>query len=50
MNVLNEDFRRLNADTVNTLPGFESVAADVGIEFCLAFYDPNGDSTTGIIY
>ncbi len=49
MNVLNEDFRRLNADTVNTLPGFESVAADVGIEFCLAFYDPNGDSTTGII-
>lgn len=49
INVLNEDFRRLNADTIKTLPGFESVAADVGIEFCLAFYDPYGDSTTGII-
>ncbi len=49
INTLNEDFRRLNADTVNTPPEFAAVGADVKIEFCLASFDPNGDSTTGII-
>ncbi|RMG68604.1 MAG: T9SS C-terminal target domain-containing protein [Bacteroidetes bacterium] len=46
--VLNEDFRRLNADTVNTPLPFKSVAADVRIEFCLASFDPDGNPTTGI--
>lgn len=40
--VLNEDFRRLNADAVNTPAGFLPVAADVEIEFCPAVVDPNG--------
>jgi hypothetical protein len=46
--VLNEDFRRLNADRTNTPSAFTGVAADVGIEFVLAKRDPNGNATTGI--
>lgn len=46
--VLNADYRRLNADTVNTRPIFHSVAADMGIEFCLATLDPEGQPSTGI--
>ena len=46
--VLNEDFRRLNADRTNTPAAFSSVAADVQIEFKLAKIDPNGNPTTGI--
>jgi len=47
--VLNESFRRLNADTVNTPVAFRSVAADCEIEFQLATSDPQRRSTTGII-
>lgn len=43
--VLNEDFRRLNADAVNTPAAFTSVAADYGIEFWMACQDPNGNPT-----
>ncbi|TVR79673.1 MAG: T9SS C-terminal target domain-containing protein [Chitinophagaceae bacterium] len=46
--VLNEDFRRLNADAANTPAEFQGVAADAGIEFCLATTDPDGNETTGI--
>ena len=46
--ILNEDFRRLNADASNTPSAFQSVAADCEIEFCLASLDPNGNPTTGI--
>lgn len=49
INVLNEDFRRLNPDTVNTPEPYRDVAADVGIEFCLASIDPDGNPTSGII-
>ncbi|MDB4126422.1 zinc metalloprotease [Flavobacteriales bacterium] len=48
IDVLNEDFRRLNADAINTPSAFQSLAADSEIEFCLASIDPNGNSTTGI--
>ena len=44
IDVLNEDFRRLNADAINTPGVFQSVAADCEIEFCLATVDPNGNS------
>ncbi|PIY07671.1 MAG: hypothetical protein COZ18_16225 [Flexibacter sp. CG_4_10_14_3_um_filter_32_15] len=44
--ILNEDFRRLNADRANTPVPFQSVAADVNIEFKLACIDPNGNPTT----
>ena len=48
IDVLNEDFRRLNADASNTPSAFQTVAADCQIEFCLATTDPNGNSTDGI--
>ena len=46
--VLNADFRRLNADTLLTRSEFLPMAADAGIEFFLATIDPNGNPTTGI--
>ncbi len=47
--VLNADFRRLNADTINTPMEFLDRASDPGIEFVLAKQDPEGLPTTGII-
>ncbi len=49
LNALNFDFRRRNADTVNTPGPFKGVAADARIAFCLAKQDPNGKPTSGII-
>ena len=48
INILNEDFRKLNADTINTPVGFKSLIGDSKIEFCLAKRDPFGNPTTGI--
>ncbi|GAB3541930.1 hypothetical protein GCM10027443_41950 [Pontibacter brevis] len=48
LEVLNNDFRRLNADTATTPEYFRPYAADTRIQFCLATTDPNGDPTTGI--
>jgi hypothetical protein len=48
INVLNKDFRRTNTDASNTPSAFQSVAADVEINFCLATRDPNGNATNGI--
>ncbi|MEQ8474810.1 choice-of-anchor J domain-containing protein [Fulvivirga sp.] len=47
--VLNEDFRRLNDDQVNTPADFEPVAADIEINFALAQRDPEGLPTNGIV-
>ncbi|MBI1222945.1 MAG: T9SS type A sorting domain-containing protein [Bacteroidetes bacterium] len=47
--ILNEDFRRMNADASNTRSIFQSVAADCEIEFVLAKRDPNGNCTEGIV-
>ncbi len=44
LDVLNDDFRRTNADADNTW----SQAVDAEIEFCLATVDPDGNATTGI--
>ena len=49
INILNEDYRRLNADTINTPEAFKNMAADSRIVFCLAKVDPNGYKTTGIV-
>ncbi|MFM2134997.1 MAG: hypothetical protein RL021_397 [Bacteroidota bacterium] len=46
--LLNEDFRKLNADTTQIVPSFRSVAADCEIEFRLATIDPSGNCTNGI--
>ena len=48
IDVLNEDFRRLNADAANTPSVFQGVAADAEIQFCLATVDPSGNPTNGI--
>jgi len=48
IDILNEDFRKLNADVSSVPSAFSAVAADVEIEFCLAVRDPNGNVTTGI--
>ncbi|OOG77096.1 M43 family zinc metalloprotease [Algoriphagus sp. A40] len=47
--ILNEDFRRLNADANRTPAEFLPVAADANIEFVLAKQDPNGLPTNGIV-
>lgn len=47
--VLNEDYRRLNGDTINTPEIFQPVAADTYIEFRLAERDPDGQETDGIV-
>ena len=47
--VLNEDFRRKNADAIRTPEEFLPVAADANIEFVLAKQDPSGLPTTGIV-
>jgi hypothetical protein len=45
--VLNEDFRKLNADFSTVCPSvFQSVAADCQINFCKALRDPNGNTLT----
>ena len=46
---LNNDYRRRNADMVNTPDVFKKVAADTRIEFCLAKVDPAGKPTSGIV-
>ncbi|MDW3210361.1 MAG: choice-of-anchor J domain-containing protein [Reichenbachiella sp.] len=49
INTLNEDFRRMNADRVNTPAEFEDAAADVKLEFVLAKRDPEGLPTSGVV-
>ena len=46
--VLNEDFQRLNPDTVNTPAAFVPVAGNAGVEFRLAQIDPDGNCTDGV--
>jgi len=47
--VLNDDFERLNADTVKTPAEFVSVAGKFPITFVMAKQDPNGLATDGIV-
>jgi len=47
--VLNQDFRKLNADVANTPGAFAGLASDSNIEFCLATVDPNGNPTNGVL-
>ena len=49
IDVLNKDFRRMNADAVNTPDAFKPIAADTRIMFCLAKVTPDGKPTKGII-
>lgn len=47
--ILNEDYSLSNQDTSKIPDAFWPVAGNCMIQFCLAAYDPNGDSTSGII-
>ncbi|MFI5135238.1 MAG: T9SS type A sorting domain-containing protein [Chitinophagales bacterium] len=47
---LNEDYARINSDTGSTRSFFKSVAANTGIQFCLAQQDPSGNATNGIVH
>ena len=48
--ILNEDFNAQNPGFTNLRPEFAGIASNVGITFCLATKDPNGNATTGITY
>jgi hypothetical protein len=48
MEALNRDYRRTNADSINTPVYFKELAADSKIEFELAKVDPEGKATSGI--
>ncbi|MBL7814646.1 MAG: T9SS type A sorting domain-containing protein [Saprospiraceae bacterium] len=48
IDVLNRDFRRLNAEVAAIPSTFFNVAADVEINFCLATITPTGTATNGI--
>ncbi len=46
--ILNEDFRKRNADHVNVPDQYKELVADIEIEFELATMDPDGNYTSGI--
>ncbi len=50
IDVLNEDYSRTNADTVNTPAVWQSIAGKMPYYFVLARRDPNGNPTNGIIH
>jgi hypothetical protein len=47
--VLNDDYKRLNADAVNTPSEFLPVAGSIDIEFVMAKRSPEGLATNGIV-
>ncbi|MBI2280257.1 MAG: T9SS type A sorting domain-containing protein [Bacteroidetes bacterium] len=49
VNVINQDFKRLNPDAANTRSIFQPYVASLDIEFRLAHLDPNGNCTEGIV-
>jgi len=49
LDVLNKDYARLNADASNTPSVFQTIAANTGIQFCMAQRDPSGNATNGIV-
>lgn len=48
MAILNEDYRKLNADTAAVVSPFDTIIGDAMIEFRLATVDPWGNCTNGI--
>lgn len=48
LRIINEDFQKRNADTIDIIPEFQPIAADCEIEFRLAQIDPDGNCTSGI--
>ena len=50
IDMLNEDFNAENSDFSEIDPYFKPLAADIGIRFVLARFDPNGQATSGVTY
>ena len=50
IDVLNEDYRKLNADASKTPAQFAGLVADVNVQFVLAKRTPTGAATNGIIH
>lgn len=48
ISALNLDYSRTNPDAVNTPAVWQSIAASMGIQFCMAQRDPSGSPTNGI--
>ncbi len=48
VSIINIDYRKLNADTVDIVQEFKAIAADCNIEFRLAKIDPEGNCTNGV--
>lgn len=46
--IINEDFNKLNSDTSSVIDDFQGIIANVGVEFKLAELDPNGNCSKGI--
>lgn len=46
--IINEDFRLMNADSDQIIPEFFNIQADSQVEFRLAQKDPNGNCTDGV--
>ncbi len=49
IDILNEDFNALNADTTNCPAVFQPLIGNTQVEFRLAQLDPNGNCTDGIV-
>lgn len=48
LDILNKDFRKLNANFKSGPAAFQTLGADIELEFCLASVDPAGRATNGI--
>lgn len=49
IDILNADYSRSNANWSSTPAIFQPVSSSMGIQFCLAKRDPEGNATTGIV-
>lgn len=50
LDIINNDFNGLNADWDDIDPNFDGIKASLDIQLCLASIDPDGNSTTGVVY
>ncbi len=50
IDILNQDYSATNTGFSSLRPEFQGIAANIGIQFCLATIDPDGNTTTGVTY
>ena len=49
ISVMNETYGLTNSNFSTTRPIFDTLAANTGIQFCLAGFDPQGNPSNGIV-